>query len=48
MMNKINIVKVVKVVSMVASVAGMVGSAWAGNKENESMLKKLVEERLQK
>lgn len=47
-MNKINTIKVVKVVSMVASVAGMIGSAWAGSRENESVLKKLVEERLQK
>ena len=47
-MNKFNIVKVVKVASVVASVAGMIGSAWAGSKENESMLRKLVEERLQK
>ena len=47
-MNKLNVVKIVKVISVVASVAGMVGSTWASGKENESILRKLVDERLGK
>ena len=46
-MNKLNVVKVVKVISMVASVAGMIGSSWVTQKNNEAVLKKLVDERLQ-
>ena len=47
-MNKLNAVKIVKVLSVAASVAGMIGTSWVNGKENESMLKKLVEERLKK
>ena len=47
-MNKINIVKTVKLLSMAASVVGMIGASWANSKENESILARLVEERLMK
>lgn len=41
------IIKVVKALSLTASILGMIGSAWAGGKENELTLNKLVEQKLQ-
>ena len=40
------IVKIVKVVGLLMSAAGTVATGWAGSKENEKVLEKLVEERL--
>lgn len=41
-----NVVKIVKVVGLLLSAAGTVATGWAGSKENEKVLEKLVEERL--
>jgi hypothetical protein len=43
-MEKIDVVKVVKIAATVMSVAGMLASGWAGSKENEKTLEKLVKE----
>lgn len=47
-MKNLNIVKIAKIGGMVLSVGGMLVTTWVTGKENESMLTKLVEERLQK
>jgi hypothetical protein len=43
-MEKIDVVKVVKIAATVMSVAGMLASGWAGSKENEKTLEKLVKD----
>lgn len=43
-MEKVDVVKVVKIAATALSVAGMLASNWAGNKENEKTLEKLVKE----
>jgi hypothetical protein len=47
-MKNLNVVKIAKGVGMLLSVGGMVLSSWVGSKENEKMLEKLVDERLNK
>ena len=46
-MNKINVVKVAKIEGMLLSIGGMIIASWVGSKENEQVLQKLVDERLQ-
>lgn len=46
-MNKINVVKVAKIGGMLLSIGGMIIASWVGSKENEQVLQKLVDERLQ-
>ena len=47
-MKNLDMVKIAKIGGMVLSVGGMLITSWVSSKENESVLKKLVEERLQK
>ena len=42
---KIDVIKIVKIAGLVLSVAGTVATGWAGSKENERTLGKLVEDR---
>lgn len=39
---KLDVIKIVKVAGTLLSVAGMLASGWAGTKENEKTLEKLV------
>lgn len=43
-----DMVKLAKIGGMLLSVGGMLITSWVGTKENESILTKLVDERLQK
>lgn len=43
-----NKVAIIKGVGMLLSVGGMVVSSWVSSKENEKVLQKLIDKRLQK
>lgn len=47
-MKNIDVVKVAKGFGLLLSFGGMMLSSWVGSKENEKVLQKLVDERLQK
>lgn len=47
-MKNIDAVKIAKGVGLLLSFGGMMLSSWVGSKENEKVLQKLVDERLQK
>jgi len=47
-MKNLNLVKVAKIGGLLLSVGGMLITSWVTGKENEGILQKLVEERLQK
>ena len=47
-MKNIDTVKIAKGVGFLLSFGGMMLSSWVGSKENEKVLQKLVDERLQK
>lgn len=40
----IDVVKIVKIAGLVLSVAGTIATGWAGSKENEKTLEKLVKD----
>lgn len=44
---KINVITVVKIVGVALSVAGTLATGWAGKQENNKMLEKLVNDRLE-
>lgn len=43
-----NVVKIVKIGGLILNIAGTIATGWAGSKENEKVLEKLVEKRLNK
>lgn len=45
-MKKIDAVKVVEILGMVFTVGGTIASAWAGKKNNDRTLEKLVSEQI--
>lgn len=47
-MVKIDVVKVIKIAGLVMSMGGTIANSWAGKKENDKVLEKLVNERLKK
>lgn len=47
-MKNIDVVKIAKGFGMLLSVGGMLLTSWVSGKENEKVLQKLVDERLQK
>lgn len=48
MNKKIDIIKIAKIGGTILSVCGMLVTSWVSSKENEKVLEKLIEERLQK
>ena len=46
-MNK-NVVKIVKIAGTVLSVAGMIAAAWAGDKQTNATIEKIVDAKINK
>ena len=46
-MNK-NVVKIVKIAGTMLSVAGMIASAWAGDKQTNATIEKIVDAKINK
>lgn len=43
-----NVVKIVKIAGTVLSVAGMIASAWAGDKQTNTTIEKIVDAKINK